>query len=456
MWLAGLYRLVALCVVALCLGACEKSSRAPAASSAGVSSGDMEFSFGTAAPSTVIVFLHGVLGHPMQTFSADGKTSWPEMLANDPSLGPPVKVLSVGYMSSPLRTSSNVNEIATRVLLHLRNKHVFSDHHQVIFITHSMGGLIAKRMLVQLKADSPEEFAKVSGMFFMATPAGGSTLAQTAAWVSGNPQFDDMRPEDMNTLLQVFEDDWRSLLQARTHDLPYPKTFCAYETLPTKLFKIVPRSAAQINCDERPVAFDRDHLGIVKPSSTSDQVYVYVAARIKRIMHGDYLPLKISAQLRGRNGDVLPTHLTMKSGDQFAIHIESNKPAWYYVISHDGLGKIERVFPSQAIGSQASPETAIRVPKKDPKMLELDRHKGLESFYIFSSSKRNARLESIQLETASKTDPAVQAFRNFAIETRGIVAATKKNEAMGPSYTPSFDPAVFAAESMVTISVGHL
>jgi hypothetical protein len=89
-------------------------------------------------------------------------------------------------------------------------------------------------------------------------------------------------------------------------------------------------------------------------------------------------------------------------------------------------------------------------------MLELDQHPGLESFYIFASSRRSPKLETMQLEVALKSDPSAQAFRDFAIATRGIVVAKQNGRLQHPVALPSFDHATFTAESMLTISLGHL
>ena len=63
----------------------------------------------------VVVFIHGILGSPDQTFRSEhAQLSWPEMLANDISIGQPVRTISLGYMSRPLERASNIHEIATR------------------------------------------------------------------------------------------------------------------------------------------------------------------------------------------------------------------------------------------------------------------------------------------------------------------------------------------------------
>ena len=114
----------------------------------------------------------------------------------------------------------------------------------------------------------------------LATPAQGSDLAALASWISGNPQFRDMAPSDFNAYLQSLDNDFNALLRRRGATAPFPKVFCAYETLATGPVKVVPRSRSQLGCDATPNAFDRTHVTIAKPTGRDDEIHVYLRARI--------------------------------------------------------------------------------------------------------------------------------------------------------------------------------
>ena len=443
------------CLAALLslLAGCDSRNGSPTTD--GGTAGDLEIGSRTPPASTMVIFVHGVLGNATETFGHDKANNWPAMLVTDPGLPSSPDVLSVGYLSSPIRPASNINEIAARILSRLRDKDVFKSHKQVVFVVHSMGGLITKRMLVQLKAESPAEFERIAAVFFLATPAGGSTLAQTAAWISENPQFRDMKPIDVNTLLQVYEDDWQALLHNRQQS-PYPKAFCAYETQPTGNFHVVPRGNAQAGCDEHPIAFDRDHLGIVKPASRGDEVYQFVLARLKRVMSGHYLPLTLRAETLVGDGTVLPPNRAMHSGDQFALRIVASKPAWYYVVTQDGSGKIERLFPSRQGGQQAAALDSIRLPAKSSEMLQLDRQTGVETIYIFASSERSPEIEKLHAEVETVKNNEAQQLLNTALQTRGITVAPNRGERPTHDTPPQFDAGSVGAEAVLKINIAHL
>jgi hypothetical protein len=147
-----------------------------------------------------------------------------------------------------------------------------------------MGGLIAKRMLVTLnKPEFIHRLAKIRSVLFLATPAQGSRLGKIANWFSGNPQFANLAPSDLNAYLHTLEDDWQSLLRGRVRaGREWPKAFCAYETKPLTTWSlvVVSRIDAVSQCDDNRLAIDTDHINIVKPSSPDEQPYPWAKARI--------------------------------------------------------------------------------------------------------------------------------------------------------------------------------
>ena len=101
-------------------------------------------------------------------------------------------VYVVGYASPLLGRASTIEEVSQRVLQQLRDRGIFTRYQQIHFITHSMGGLIVKRMLVELNRPSElETLRRVRTVLFISTPAQGATLADMASWLSLNPQLRD-------------------------------------------------------------------------------------------------------------------------------------------------------------------------------------------------------------------------------------------------------------------------
>jgi pimeloyl-ACP methyl ester carboxylesterase len=228
----------------------------------------------------VIVFIHGVFGSESTWRNPGAKMSWPELIANDPEFAS-ADIFLANYGSPYLRQSSNIEEIAQRLLQQFSDNGVF-NHTRIYFIVHSMGGLIAKRILTSLNTPSRVgDLRRVRAILYLSTPAQGAPTADIAAFITMNPQLKDMEPADLNTFLQTLENSWNDLLRERDRVREvYPRAFCAYETLPTAGIRIVNRVYSNSRCDNNPYAMDFDHSDIVKPIDDKTDPYAWAKARI--------------------------------------------------------------------------------------------------------------------------------------------------------------------------------
>ena len=143
------------------------------------------------------------------------------------------------------------------------------DYPAVVFVAHSMGGLVVLRELLTHREDL---LPRVRGLVFYATPQEGSQITRIAQLVARNPAIAEMLPGDQNLSLQQLDNEWKAL-PAR------PTVRCAYEKRPTGNVMVVPVMSATRFCDGTPVAIDADHVDIVKPDRAShDTMMVLVNA----------------------------------------------------------------------------------------------------------------------------------------------------------------------------------
>ena len=413
--------------------------------------------WGDAASPMTIVFVHGILGDSVRTFGESADKGWPALLAADGAIaGGSLRVLSVGYESGPLGRASNVNEIATRLRLKLSDRNIFDRNKKVVFIAHSMGGLVVKRMLVQLAIESPESYSRVAGVFFLATPAGGSDLANLASWLSNNPQFRDMKPQEFNTFLTTIDDDWQSLLRKRSSARPYPRAFCAYETVGTGPGKvIVPRGSSQAGCDETPVAFDLDHSAIVKPKSRNSEVYAYVARRIADMHNDERIELTVSSTLYDTSGNRLPEVPVLYSGGGYVLRVNLSKPGWVYVYSQDSTGNIERYFPSKSTGEQSAAQKSFRIPTDEKNYFKLDNNKGIERLYIFASSTFDNKLGRLHDEVANSERAALPKLLEREVVKRGATVSTAAPLKGAPAGVAMFKAGSIGSEAATILLIEH-
>jgi pimeloyl-ACP methyl ester carboxylesterase len=231
------------------------------------------------AHKNLVVFVHGVLGDMDNTWDNPvTHKSWPVMLSEDL---PEYDVFVYGYLS-PLRGSaSNVYELSVKMLQDFKDRGFFANYDNIYFITHSMGGLIAKRALDSLNtAAERANLQRVRLVLFISVPSSGANVAAFVKWMSRNPQFSSMDPAAARDFLQSTEGEWETLLRDRTASAPFPRTFSAYETRSVSGFVVVPELYISHASDASPVPFDYDHIAIVKPRGKDTDIYIWAKARI--------------------------------------------------------------------------------------------------------------------------------------------------------------------------------
>jgi tetratricopeptide (TPR) repeat protein len=225
-----------------------------------------------------VVFVHGLGDDDVNAWQRkdDPSTFWPRWLADD---FPDVQIWMLRYGAAKFMFQGpgmTLPERATSVLAYLVDRGL--GQRDLLFVTHSLGGLIVKLILIisDTAGERLEAILRATrGVVFLATPHAGSPLAGivTSLGIASNStaglQLDD-------TWLHLLNDWYRSKaprlkMQTRAY----------HETVKTRGVMIVPRSIADPGVkDVIVVAVDADHVGISKPSGRSAPVYKGVATLI--------------------------------------------------------------------------------------------------------------------------------------------------------------------------------
>lgn len=154
-----------------------------------------------------VVFIHGLTGGTLETWtSANGKTFF-ELLKATEGVGRQVDVFAFGFTSNMLKSGSlDVREAANKLHESLKFNKVL-DYPGIVFVGHSMGGLVALRYLVNHR----ELLNKVPTIVLFATPQEGAQIASVGKYVLNNDATRQLIPLDGNDFLKILNDDWRSL-----------------------------------------------------------------------------------------------------------------------------------------------------------------------------------------------------------------------------------------------------
>jgi pimeloyl-ACP methyl ester carboxylesterase len=226
----------------------------------------------------VVVFVNGVFGDSVSTWmNAESGAYWPDLLAGDPEFAES-DIYVYDFQSPKLGSAQEILELAGRLKNYLDAKNVIRDHSEIVFVCHSMGGLVVRAYLLDARIPP----GKLAFLFFLGTPTAGANVAEIAMHLSANPQLDNMQPLGPDTYVKTLRERW--LRASDDPGLDYPRkvsSYCAYEVRPTYGFKIVPELSATYLCNRSTTAIQANHLDIVKPKDRDDEIYVALLAAYK-------------------------------------------------------------------------------------------------------------------------------------------------------------------------------
>lgn len=235
-----------------------------------------------------VVFVHGLAGHAWNTWHWQNPNDkdyqkdncWLNWLGTDlKDSGVEAGIWTFGYSAARLRANGSAMPLfdqASNLLDDLENHHI--GRRPIIFVTHSMGGLLVKKMLSTAE-NFPRDRRKKAiiestrGIVFLSTPHLGSDVAQWAKCLAGF--LTTVSVEELKAHApQLRElDEWY-----RQHVGEFDiATKVYYETRPTNGVLILNASSANPGIvDVKPIAIDADHDTIAKPKPGDNKIYLGV------------------------------------------------------------------------------------------------------------------------------------------------------------------------------------
>lgn len=169
-----------------------------------------------------------------------------------------------------LWASMSIDELAENMRLQL-DVNLVSAYRRLIFLTHSMGGLVTRAYLLKNR----DVAARTAFAYFFSTPTTGSQIASLATLISRNPQFSKMKPIDAENYLGDLLRQWLAA------ELRIP-SYCAYEKKSTYSLAIVTFQSASALCTKALDPIEADHINIVKPADRNATPYLAFKAAYVR------------------------------------------------------------------------------------------------------------------------------------------------------------------------------
>jgi pimeloyl-ACP methyl ester carboxylesterase len=290
-------------LVSVLVPACNEKPPTPPMASVVANETDPQWvSENTPHAKVAVVFVHGIFGDTLGTWRNDRGETFFRLLKSQPEIGSQLDIFAFGFTSNMFKSGSfDIREAANKLHESLQYNGVL-DYPTVVFVAHSMGGLVVLGHLLTHR----ELLEKVPLIMLYATPQEGAQIASIADHVAHNPALKQMVPADGNAYLQQLNDDWKSL-PARPH------VSCAYEKLPTYGVLIVPWTSATRFCDGAAVAVETDHIGIVKPDRLEHDSIVVLVNALRQYVVGKNLTAKLETPDFIPEGD----RLTFQLSDPF-------------------------------------------------------------------------------------------------------------------------------------------
>lgn len=219
----------------------------------------------SAGADTVIVFVHGMMGDGVSTWTnKNTQAYWPILLTKDTAFDG-ADVYAYSY-STGFWTTLTIDELAENMRADLKASGV-SAYKNIIFISHSMGGLVTRAYLLK----NTDVAARTSFAYFFSTPTTGVQIASLLQYISSSQQIVKIKTMNAEDYLA---DLYRQWLAAK---FQFP-SYCAYEKRPTSGILIVTMASAAALGTRALDPIDTDHIDIVKPDNQNSMSYVVFKA----------------------------------------------------------------------------------------------------------------------------------------------------------------------------------
>ncbi|KAI0886796.1 uncharacterized protein GGS22DRAFT_158690 [Annulohypoxylon maeteangense] len=190
-----------------------------------------------------IVLVHGLNGDPEKTWSAKNGVFWPSDLLPTSLRDARANILVYGYNADVYSKKHGSNPSDNFIYMHAQTlvtslthyrKDELSSHNPIIWVCHSLGGILVKRALLysnDLRASQHEDYRSIYvstyGLIFLGTPHTGSEIAGWGTMLQG--MSDAVVPrtffQSESVLLKTLKRDNETLQNINNHFLDIYQRF---------------------------------------------------------------------------------------------------------------------------------------------------------------------------------------------------------------------------------------
>ncbi|KAH8659272.1 hypothetical protein BGZ60DRAFT_414934 [Tricladium varicosporioides] len=282
-----------------------------------------------------VILIHGLTGHYVKTWTLKRQKDsvfWPrDLLPKVESRTGPIRIMTFGYAAGQhgSQVDLDIEDAAWQLINELERVRTTPEltNRPIIFIVHSLGGLVLKKALIisNNMLSLRHILWSVEGIIFLATPHRGSALANTADNILritnvANAPVKFVKALKLKSVeLSSLAEEFRQIVDQRKLPIASFYELRALNAIPCVHPIIVPKESAILHIQsERLYGAERDHRGIAKFESENDAVFLHIVDSIINFIKTGpvsssthvFLPWDTSPYFKGRRDVLQEMHET--------------------------------------------------------------------------------------------------------------------------------------------------
>lgn len=234
-----------------------------------------------------IVFVHGILSSGDSCWSNKSGVTWPRLVAEDSYLDC-ASILVFSYRTALGGGRYSISDAADALWMELAPCLAEESAGPLIFVCHSMGGIVVRKMIVKRQLSMPS--GVTLGLFLVASPSIGSrwaTLLSPFIWLFHHSQASALRLSESNEWLRDLKNEFR-LVVDRRNPLVLGKELLEEQPV---LFGCVPWIPPVVRKVEGEVFFPdslvvpgSDHFSVAKPRHQSSTQHIALRQFVNHVV----------------------------------------------------------------------------------------------------------------------------------------------------------------------------
>jgi hypothetical protein len=278
---------------------------------------------------TVVIFVHGILSNADDCWKNDNGTYWPVLLSKEEDIKE-TGIYTFSYSTGIFSGTYSLGDIVDAFKEQLKMDGVLKQDRHLIFVCHSMGGLVVRKYIVDRIVDLISFEIKI-GLFLVASPSLGSNYANLLTGFGKilnieNLQAEVLRFSNNNQWLNDLDKNFINIKESENIEIFGKELIEDKPIVLKRLLKnqvVAPFSGARYFGEPFKIP-NSDHFSISKPSSANDTQHKVLSNFVKEFID---LSGRKTGKQNNDSHDLISSYLKKKL-DQSLSSFSSQPLVW--------------------------------------------------------------------------------------------------------------------------------